>query len=66
VCSAGNICGAYSRHPERVYDWIAEANIIVPEVLLVPLYLGGKAPLGTLCGSSLIGRGTSTAVMRAR
>jgi two-component sensor histidine kinase len=37
-----------SLHPERVYDWIADANIIVPEVLLVPLYLGGKAPLGTL------------------
>jgi len=37
-----------SRHPERAYDWIAAANIIVPEVLLVPLYLGGKIPLGTL------------------
>src|SRR5277367_3901323 len=37
-----------SRHPERAYDWIAAANIIVPEVLLVPLYLGGKVPLGTL------------------
>lgn len=37
-----------SLHPERVYDWIADANIVVPEVLLVPLYLGGKEPLGTL------------------
>jgi two-component sensor histidine kinase len=37
-----------SRHPERAYDWIAEANVTVPEVLLVPLYIGGKAPLGTL------------------
>jgi two-component sensor histidine kinase len=37
-----------SLHPERVYDWISDANIIVPEVLLVPLYLGGKEPLGTL------------------
>lgn len=37
-----------SSHPERVYNWISEANIVVPEVLLVPLYLGGKAPLGTL------------------
>ena len=37
-----------SLHPERVYDWIADANIVVPEVLLVPLYLGGKVPLGTL------------------
>ena len=37
-----------SLHPERVYGWIADANIIVPEVLLVPLYLGSKVPLGTL------------------
>jgi len=37
-----------SRHPERVYGWIADANIVVPEVLLVPLYLGGRVPLGTL------------------
>lgn len=37
-----------SLHPERVYGWIADANIVVPEVLLVPLYLGGKLPLGTL------------------
>src|SRR5215472_6256502 len=35
-------------HPERIYDWIAEANIVVPEVLLVPLYLGDKVPLRTL------------------
>jgi PAS domain S-box-containing protein len=35
-------------HPERVYGWIADANIVVPEVLLVPLYLGDKDPLGTL------------------
>lgn len=37
-----------SSHPERVYDWISNANIVVPEVLLVPLYLGGHEPLGTL------------------
>src|SRR3984885_7322750 len=37
-----------SLHPERVYNWIADAKIVVPEVLLVPLYLGGKVPLGTL------------------
>lgn len=37
-----------SAHPERVYDWISAANIVVPEVLLVPLYLGGDEPLGTL------------------
>ena len=37
-----------SARPERVYNWIADANISVPEVLLVPLYLGGTTPLGTL------------------
>lgn len=35
-------------HSERMYDWIAQAGIIAPEVLLVPLYLGGTKPLGTL------------------
>jgi two-component sensor histidine kinase len=33
--------------PERVYGWIADARISVPEVLLVPLLVNGK-PLGTL------------------
>ena len=37
-----------SLHPERVYDWISDANIVVPELLLVPLYLDGTEPLGTL------------------
>ncbi|MDB5453470.1 MAG: histidine kinase [Caulobacteraceae bacterium] len=37
-----------SVHPERVYDWISDASIVVPEVLLVPLYLQGSVPLGTL------------------
>lgn len=37
-----------SRHPERYYDWIAEAGIAVPEVLLVPLHFYGSAPIGTL------------------
>jgi two-component sensor histidine kinase len=36
-----------SRNPERVYDWIADAGIVVPEVLLVPLYARGES-LGTL------------------
>jgi two-component sensor histidine kinase len=31
-----------------VYDWIADANITVPEVLLVPLIAHGGAPIGTL------------------
>jgi two-component sensor histidine kinase len=35
-------------HPERAYGWIADANIVVPELLLVPLFLGGKVALGTL------------------
>jgi two-component sensor histidine kinase len=37
-----------SSHPERAYGWIADANIIVPEVLLVPLYVGDNDPIGTL------------------
>jgi two-component sensor histidine kinase len=37
-----------SSHPERVYPWIVEAGIVVPEVLLVPLYIGSEEPLGTL------------------
>jgi len=36
------------RHPERVYDWIKNADIIVPEVLLVPLIIEGGELLGTL------------------
>lgn len=37
-----------ARHPETYYEWIADAGIVVPEVLLVPLYIGSKDPLGTL------------------
>ncbi len=37
-----------SLHPERVYDWIAEAKVTAPEVLLVPLHRGGGEPFGTL------------------
>jgi two-component sensor histidine kinase len=37
-----------ARHAERMYRWISDAGIVVPEVLLVPLYLGGQDPLGTL------------------
>lgn len=36
-----------TRHSERMYSSISEAGIEVPEVLLVPLYIGDK-PLGTL------------------
>jgi two-component sensor histidine kinase len=35
-------------HPERVYDWIREANISVPEVLLVPLVVKDRDAIGTL------------------
>ncbi|MGD9847244.1 MAG: HWE histidine kinase domain-containing protein [Pseudorhodoplanes sp.] len=34
-------------NPERAYDWIRHANIVVPEVLLVPLFVKDE-PLGTL------------------
>ena len=37
-----------AQHPERVYNWISDAGIIVPEVLLVPLYLGSDEPAGTI------------------
>ena len=35
-------------HPERYYTWLAEAGIVLPECLLVPLYVGGGDPLGTI------------------
>ena len=34
--------------PERVYGWIADANLSIPEVLLVPLITRGGEPIGTL------------------
>jgi two-component sensor histidine kinase len=37
-----------TRHSERAYSWISDEHIILPEVLLVPLYIGGGEPLGTL------------------
>ncbi|HEX5280722.1 MAG TPA: GAF domain-containing protein [Micropepsaceae bacterium] len=37
-----------TRHSERMYKWISDAGICIPEVLLVPLFLGGPEPLGTL------------------
>jgi two-component sensor histidine kinase len=36
------------QRPERVYTWLQEANVSLPECLLVPLYLGADEPLGTL------------------
>jgi two-component sensor histidine kinase len=34
--------------PERVYDWIREVNVVIPEVLLVPLVVKHGEPIGTL------------------
>jgi two-component sensor histidine kinase len=36
------------QHPERAYDWIRDANIVVPEVLLVPLVVKHSNPIGTI------------------
>ncbi len=36
------------RHPEWAYSWVADAQIVLPEVLLVPLLIGGKEAIGTL------------------
>ena len=36
-----------TRHSERIYSWISDANMIIPEVLLVPLHRGSEQ-LGTL------------------
>ena len=37
-----------AEHPERFYTWLVDAGIALPECLLVPLYIGGGEPLGTL------------------
>lgn len=34
--------------PERYYSWIADTGVDIPEVLLVPLHVHGKEPMGTL------------------
>jgi GAF domain-containing protein len=34
--------------PERVYSWLVDADVSLPECLLVPLYVGEEEPLGTL------------------
>jgi hypothetical protein len=44
----GFVWTVLTRHAESFYNWISDAEIVVPEVLLVPLYIGGKEPLGTL------------------
>jgi two-component sensor histidine kinase len=35
-------------HSELAYDWLAEHNVSLPEVLLVPLHIGNREPTGTL------------------
>lgn len=35
-----------TRYPERLYDCLS--GILIPELLLVPLHIGGDAPFGTL------------------
>lgn len=35
-------------HPERYYDWVSDAGLVIPEVLLVPLHFEGAEPIGTL------------------
>ncbi len=34
--------------PERVYEWLGDADVSLPECLLVPLYVGDAEPFGTL------------------
>ena len=34
------------RHVERVYGWVSDAGIVIPEVLLVPLFIGQGEPKG--------------------
>lgn len=37
------------QHPERIYTWLVDADVSIPECLLVPLLIGGGGePLGTL------------------
>jgi two-component sensor histidine kinase len=36
------------KHPERIYTWLADSKISLAECLLVPLFVGGSEPLGTL------------------
>lgn len=36
------------QNPERVYSWLVDAGVSIPECLLVPLFAGSANPLGTL------------------
>ena len=51
-CSPCSICldrrtPVLLQHPERIYPWIADTNVEVPEILLVPL-MSSQGPLGTV------------------
>ncbi len=35
-------------HPERYYTWLVDAGVVLPECLLIPLYVGNADPSGTL------------------
>lgn len=49
------------QRPERAYSWLIDAGVSLPEVLLVPLYIGEKQPVGTLwLVSAMEGHFTST------
>ncbi|MGC2775980.1 MAG: HWE histidine kinase domain-containing protein [Bradyrhizobium sp.] len=37
-----------TKHPETAYDWIRDAGIVVPKVLLVPLQLGAAGDAGAV------------------
>ncbi len=41
-------CPVLTLHPERTYNWISDAGVVAPEVLLVPLHDGAGEPFGTL------------------
>ncbi|HZV05960.1 MAG TPA: HWE histidine kinase domain-containing protein [Gemmataceae bacterium] len=36
------------QRPERVYSWLVEADVSLPECLLVPLSIGTDEPIGTI------------------
>lgn len=35
-------------HPETAYEWISALGLVLPEVLLVPIFVGSERPFGTL------------------
>lgn len=41
-------CTTLAAHPEVFYEWISEHDLVIPEVMLVPLHAGRGEVLGTL------------------